>query len=282
MPDDDEPRGAGAPVRLREGRNLGAWMEARLHRAFTEMADDMYGEGRLTREERIALSSAIGDALGAFAARVEGEHPQLFERDIYDDPEPPAAQGTTPTRHPKEGSMPELTDEQAKALAEAAAVRTELDDTRTQLNEAIARLNEATEHIAGLKKRLDDSDEANLRLARDRDARALMAEALAESGLPARTHARVTESACRDLPTRQDGTLDADAFRELAEKAIAEEKTYLASALEEAGYGKVRGLGDTKPAEPVSEADYTANLAESFKRLGLSAEAAAIAAAGRN
>ncbi|MFD0851690.1 hypothetical protein ACFQ07_05640, partial [Actinomadura adrarensis] len=61
----------GMQVQLGEARStIGTWLESRLHLAFTEMADHMYGDGRLSREERIALSSAVGDALAAFTTRV--------------------------------------------------------------------------------------------------------------------------------------------------------------------------------------------------------------------
>jgi hypothetical protein len=49
--------------RLQEARNVGAWFESRIHLSFTERADDMFGDGRLNRDERIGLSSAIGAAL---------------------------------------------------------------------------------------------------------------------------------------------------------------------------------------------------------------------------
>lgn len=77
-------RGAHAPVR--ESRNIGAWLEARLHLDLTSYADDMYGSGYLTRPERIVLSQAIGDGLTAWTARVEADAPQLFERDLYTQP----------------------------------------------------------------------------------------------------------------------------------------------------------------------------------------------------
>src|SRR5690606_36501851 len=67
---------------LAEARTIGGWLEARLHCAFTQLADDMYGEGRLTRAERIALSNAIGDALAVFVEALEEDAPQLYERDI--------------------------------------------------------------------------------------------------------------------------------------------------------------------------------------------------------
>lgn len=77
-----------ARVRVQEARNAGQWIESRIHRDFTVLADEMAGEGRLTREERITLSSAIGDALAAFVAKVEAEAPQLYQRDVWDEPDP--------------------------------------------------------------------------------------------------------------------------------------------------------------------------------------------------
>lgn len=75
-----------ARTKVAEARNVGQWVESRIHRDFTVLADDMAAEGRLTREERITLSSAIGDGLAAFVARVEADAPQLYERDLWDEP----------------------------------------------------------------------------------------------------------------------------------------------------------------------------------------------------
>lgn len=72
---------------LTEARNVGEWLEARLHLMFTEIADGMFGDGRLTRDERIALSSAIGDALDAFRAGVESAAANLYQRDPYASPD---------------------------------------------------------------------------------------------------------------------------------------------------------------------------------------------------
>jgi len=52
---------------------LAQWLESRLHLTFTEIADDLYGNGHVTREERIALSGLISDALNAFNAGMEAE-----------------------------------------------------------------------------------------------------------------------------------------------------------------------------------------------------------------
>lgn len=75
--------GAGLAAPLREARNVGQWFEAEIHRNFTMIADGQFGEGQLTREERISLSSAIGDALDAFARKLSQAAPQLYERDPY-------------------------------------------------------------------------------------------------------------------------------------------------------------------------------------------------------
>ena len=72
-------------VELR-GRNAGQWLESMLHRDFTDAADYLASEGHLTRAERITLSSAIGDALTAFVARIDADAPQLYQRDPFDFP----------------------------------------------------------------------------------------------------------------------------------------------------------------------------------------------------
>jgi hypothetical protein len=75
-----------AVAKIREARNIGQWIESRLHLELTQLADNMFGDGRLTRPERIALSSAVGDALQAFVADLEKSAPQLYTRDLWADP----------------------------------------------------------------------------------------------------------------------------------------------------------------------------------------------------
>lgn len=82
-----EARESRRALPLSEARNVAEWMEAELHRHFTCRADDMFGEGRLTREERIALSSAIGSALDAFRATLLDAAPNLYQRDIWQAPD---------------------------------------------------------------------------------------------------------------------------------------------------------------------------------------------------
>lgn len=85
--DELEATEAGRTRTLQEARNVGEWMEAQLHLMFTQIADGMFADGRLTREERIALSGAIGSALDAFRAAVESGAVQLYSRDIWQEPD---------------------------------------------------------------------------------------------------------------------------------------------------------------------------------------------------
>lgn len=74
---------------LQEAANLGNWLESRIHLAFTQIADDMFGSGKVTREERIALSGAIGAGLTAFNAAVVETVPGIYQREPWRDaPEP--------------------------------------------------------------------------------------------------------------------------------------------------------------------------------------------------
>lgn len=75
---------------LNEAANLGNWLESRIHLSFTEIADMLFGEGRLNREERIALSSAIGEALTSFNAAIATNMPGLYEREPWREAPGPA------------------------------------------------------------------------------------------------------------------------------------------------------------------------------------------------
>lgn len=87
--DGDEGEEMAESVRsLVEAANLGNWLESRLHLSFTMLADDLFGDGRLTRAERVALSGAIGDALDAFNAAVAESMPQIYQRGRWVDAEP--------------------------------------------------------------------------------------------------------------------------------------------------------------------------------------------------
>lgn len=84
-PESDSDEAKEARRLLNEAANLGNWLESRIHLAFTEIADTLFGEGRLTRDERIALSSAISEALTAFNAAISTNVPGLYEREPWRD-----------------------------------------------------------------------------------------------------------------------------------------------------------------------------------------------------
>lgn len=70
--------------RLTEAGKLGLWLESRLHLALTQIADDLLGDGFITREERIVLSGAIGSALTTYNQEILANAPQLYERDRWE------------------------------------------------------------------------------------------------------------------------------------------------------------------------------------------------------
>lgn len=65
--------------------NLYDWIISRIHLQFTEMADNIYGEGIVTQDERKALSGGIGRALDAWNVFAEENLAQLKERRPYDE-----------------------------------------------------------------------------------------------------------------------------------------------------------------------------------------------------
>lgn len=330
---------------LAESRNVGAWLESRLHLAFTELTDGMYGNGKLTRDERINLSSAIGDALDAFVKRVEADEPQLYQRDLWQGPPgeddtdmaeaattddgskaskvhavkaseavaasghsvvinmpagvtaegitealnrrptkpapvpgagPENAPGSLPADNPptkEEGSMPELTEAEARKLTEERDAA--LAEAETARNEAAAAAAARTE-----------SDLKLARFTAAESARPIAAKLLAESKLPAAAQGRILGQlvSSETVPLNGDHKLDESAFRGALEDAVKAEETYLASLAEQAGIGKPRGLGESTSPENVDESAsvaVTEGLVESFKQSGMSEAAARLAATGR-
>jgi hypothetical protein len=119
---------AARAIAVREARNVEAWLESRIHSVFTQLADDMYGDGRLTREERIALSGAVGDALTAFTARLQADAPQLSGRDIYDQP-PAAVDGSAAVSEAGRRRIGEATSDDVRAaLTDAVRAAYATDD----------------------------------------------------------------------------------------------------------------------------------------------------------
>jgi hypothetical protein len=121
----DETAGTVTPTE--KARNLGEWIEARIHSDFTMTADGMFGDGHVSRDERIAMSSAIGEALTAFSSSLMAAAPHLFDRDPFDGPDTDTttAQKKSPDTveaesKTKEAHVPDITlsDEDREALDE--------------------------------------------------------------------------------------------------------------------------------------------------------------------
>ncbi|MFC8732173.1 hypothetical protein ACFT5B_06925 [Luteimicrobium sp. NPDC057192] len=239
-----------------EARNVGQWMEARIHQGFTNIADDMFADGRLTREERIALSSAIGDALTAFVQSVDTNAPQLYTRDLWDDPDDtPQVAETNPATEadPSVPTSPAGQPTATESLKEDTMAQTQIEESelatlRTDAGRATVL---ESERDAAIRER----DEARTALVEAQDvaaARTIVGEAdvefddLQTAGLIAGAP-RIAES----------GRIDLDAFRtQVTERA--------ARLAESQGAGRVRGVGQTTTpdTDDLSEADLDRELAK--------------------
>ncbi|MFI7448085.1 hypothetical protein ACIBQX_11355 [Nonomuraea sp. NPDC049714] len=294
--DDDEEdlppflKGKVAPkskpaAKVSEARNVGHWLESRIHRLFTEMCDDMFGEGRLSRDERIGLSQAIGEGLTAFNAKVADQMPHLYERDLWDDPSPPVAADAANPENPAPTEVAESKNEPGSS----PAVENEREVGMPELTEAQARELEEARTTAEADKAaaLQEAADAKLMLARFtalEAARPIATKVLAESGLPAGAQAKLLAAVTSEsVPLTGENTLDESALKTSVEEAAKAESTYLASLAEGEGAGQVRGLGEsaTSSASSVSDAATVTALEETYKSRGLSPEAARLAAVGR-
>jgi hypothetical protein len=266
----------------------------------------MYGDGRLTREERITLSGGIGDALAAFTSRVEADAPQLYERDPWADPAPVAAAmeeskgGAPPTNIPKEasvsgsstgappeggGSTTTTTTQQPAEIGEAAARVEQLEKDLTEARAALETRSNHQVRAAEAEQQLTESRSELARLRAAEVARTQTAAALAESGLPEPAFARVTAAVVghegRGVPLTESATVDAEKLKAAIKAAVDSERTYIASVAESLGMGSVRGLGGDGKGAELTEAKFQEGLAEFYESIGLDEKTAKLAASGR-
>jgi hypothetical protein len=234
---------------IKEAHNTAEWLESRIHLIFTQFADDLFGEGKITREERIALSGGIGQALNAFNAAVQASAPELYKRGRWAAPEP-------------------MMDDMDESAGDGSAEKLQEADM-TELEEAKAALAQMEQENARLR------EGAILREARD-----VVSSALAKIEMPGITRARLVEAALVNPPIKE-GALDKEALATRVQEAAKAELTYLAGA---AGYGsgQIVGLGESAAAgREGSEDEALKQLGEAFQDMGLSESRAAIAAKGR-
>lgn len=291
-----------------EGRNLGQWLESRIHQSFTNMADDLAADGHLTREERIALSSAIGDALATFASKVETEQPHLYDRDPFADPAaPPAVAEQDPTDVPStrlDESHPQTIEEHLMDITESEHARLtkaaeRVDTLEADLKKALDALEEAKTALAEATKpepekpvtsgpravvegHIKAQDERIARLEAREGARAVIGEVLAEAWLGDAQKARLSVELMADLPLAE-GKLDEAKLRGTATERVNAAETETAEILKAAGVGSVRGLGamSTPATEHATEQLEAATASAFGEAFGLSESATEIAVKGR-
>lgn len=285
--------------KLQEARNIGQWLEARLHSMFTEIADHMYGDGRLTRDERVALSAAIGEALTAFTTRAEADAPAVFERDLFQEPEPAATEMSESTET-ETGNSDNGTNE---ASDTTPSETTPADDAGTAAPSAPIEAQESTSEeddmtgtpgagtaptpLAEFRQQIhSELDQARHRAAmaeaRER-ARAIISTQLAEATIsPAAAH-DVTVSVMADLPLSEQRELNEAALITRIQERVDQKILEATEVLSAAGLGTPRDVGYTdEPTTYVPSADhFVSRRAERYKRLGMSESAAKIAANGR-
>lgn len=212
--------------KVKEARNVGQWLEARMHSMFTSISDEMYGDGRLTREERITLSSALGDALTSFTATVEASAPQLFERDLWEDPTPTAAESATTDSAPNPAAVTENQEEANMAT---------IDDTElAALRESASRATAAEVDTTAAQERATAA-EAALTRANDTAAAAVVESTLSAAGI---TAPKLAARLAAGYPVSEDGVLDSEALAANVAESVAELQVGN-------GAGTVRSVGHT-------------------------------------
>ena len=272
-------------IDLAEARNAGAWFEAYLHQAFTERADHLYGEGHLTRDERIALSQAIGQALTAFNASVTGEAPHLYDRDPFAEPNPSPSPTAVSESQPGEGgtAMPEIPEEELAQLREAAS---RVETLERQLEEANNRGNgeqPLTTSRQVIQRELEQERNARALVEARERARDVISGVLNEAWVGPSVNRRITESLLADLPMTENRQLDEQRLVERAERERDQAEHEASEIMSAAGVGATRDLSfHASESAAFTPEVYENKLAESFRRLGMNESAAKLAAQGRS
>lgn len=298
-----------ARTQLREAASIGSWVESRIHLSFTQLADDLYGRGGLTRDERIALSNAIGDGLASFVSAVDANAPQLYQRALWDDA-PEADDVVSEAHRPPVGAPPSGSNPLNEGIkmsgstqsgapnggatdktkpADVVEAETRVQTLEGQLAEARELLERRSDHAVRLQETERENTqlrEQNARFRALETARSTVATALAESGLPETAWPRVTAAVVghegAGIPLTEAGGIDGDKLKAAIEAAITDMKSFVAGIAEAAGVGSVRGLGaSTSKDGELSEADLEKGLTGVFSSIGMDETVAALAAKGR-
>jgi hypothetical protein len=227
-------------AKVQEARNVGMWLESRMHSMFTNIADEMFGDGRMTREERIVLSGALGEALTSFTSKVESDAPQLFERDLWEDPTSTAAAEAAST-----DSLPNPARATEGKEPTVATIQIE-ESTHADLVEKSSRATALEAEKSAAEERANVA-EAALKTANDTAASAVVNAALEAAGITApKLAARLAEG----YPVQESGALDEGALKESVAESVAELQVA-------GGAGSVHGVGETSATESTKPAEVT-------------------------
>lgn len=258
---------------IAEARNVGQWMESRIHLGFTQVADEMFGNGKLTREERISLSNGIGAALDAFSATVEDKAPQLYSRDLWDDPEARTAVAETATPNVPRHAPGQPTTIRENTMPENEGATTPIEESkRRELEEKAGRVDIAEAKLASETARADKAEQAlAVETAKDY-ARDFGTKRVREanSELSAPVVEKIVAEAMREIPLTEadkaaDRRLDTEAFGKRVDEAQKEQELYLATVIENSG-ATVRGLGPVGETKQVTATDTARAIDEAFGR----------------
>lgn len=213
---------------LQEAQNLGEWIESRLHLSLTQIADDLFGNGHVNREERKALSAAIGRALDAYHSFLLENSPALFQRRSYSTaPDSADIAGLNGGEEISESAGQSAT---AKNGMEASMSEEKLKETADALAEARRHVAERDAAIAKMREQL------LMREAKDH-----VSNKLAEAELPDVTKARLSRQLAANPPVKESGELDTAKLDTAIDTAIIEAQTELAAII--GTNGQVSGMG---------------------------------------
>lgn len=179
--------------------------------------------------------------------------------------------------------------------AQSVPTSTTEDSTMPDISEADLReLREAASTVQAAEQRATTAEQRAETAERQRDtlaaagvARGRIDSALAEGDaaqLPAAVHERIRERVVSDLPLTDAGELDTAAFDQRVTESVTAEREFVATLSEQLGVGRPRGLGAgaAAPSDDTALTEARTQLAEAFKGFGMSDDAAALAARGRN
>ena len=153
---------------------------------------------------------------------------------------------------------------------EAEGLRNEIAELRASLSEAETLRNEVASLKSSLAETETQRDDALRSVAAYKTA-AIVGDAVAASDLPVAAKSRIIASF-----SSESLTVDEDALKAAVAEKVASEKSYID---EIRGAGEVRNMGSASTTPAVEKA--VPDLAESFRRIGLSETAAAVAAQKR-